>query len=160
MPDFPEAVYEAASEEETIAAGRQIAANLLTQPGAPPVLVVFLSGDLGAGKTTITRGFAQAVPGADELEVSSPTFTLIHEYGPRLTHVDLYRLDSDREYLTLGLDDYFDEARGWNGPSLVVIEWAEKFRHLLPPPDVEVRMEVMSAGNGRRIRVTSQNRIR
>lgn len=152
MPDFRETVYQAANEEETIAAGEQIAGAILTGDGAPPVVVIFLTGDLGAGKTTITKGFARAVSSADEQEVSSPTFTLIHEYGPYLTHVDLYRLDSDQEFHTLGLEDYFDDARVAPGNhAIVLIEWAEKFRHLLPPPAYEIRLE--HEGPGRRIMV-------
>jgi tRNA threonylcarbamoyladenosine biosynthesis protein TsaE len=113
-------VFETSNEDETIAAGAEIARLL------PPRAIVFLTGDLGAGKTTITKGFAKAL-GADPDEVSSPTFTLIHEYGPRLVHVDLYRLETDREFATLGIEEYLDRESG-----VVLIEWAEKFRHLLP----------------------------
>lgn len=127
--------FETASEDETIAAGAEIARSL------PPRALVLLEGNLGAGKTTITKGFARAL-GADESEVASPTFTLIHEYGPRLVHVDLYRLESDSEYWTLGLEDYFDRD------GVVLIEWASKFRHLLPKEAVEVRIE--HAGGDRR----------
>ncbi len=121
-------VFETASEDETILAGEEIAKLL------PSRCVVLLEGNLGAGKTTITKGFARGL-GADESEVSSPTFTLIHEYGPRLVHVDLYRLDSDREFATLGLEEYLDRDL------IVLIEWASKFRHLLPEEAIEVRIE-------------------
>ncbi len=121
-------IFETRSEEETIEAGREIAALLPTR------CVVVLAGNLGAGKTTITKGIAEAL-GADASDVSSPTFTLIHEYGRRLVHVDLYRLESDREYFTLGLEEYFERNR------IVLIEWGEKFRHLLPEDIREIRIE-------------------
>ncbi len=90
------------SAEETIAFGRTLA-ELLT----PPKLVL-LRGDLGAGKTTLVKGIAAAFEAAAEEDVTSPTFTLVHEYrGPRanLYHIDLYRIDTPRELETLGLDD-------------------------------------------------------
>lgn len=127
--------FETSNEDETISVGAEIARSL------PHRAVVLLEGNLGAGKTTITKGFARAL-GADETEVSSPTFTLIHEYGTRLVHVDLYRLESDSEYWTLGLEDYFDRD------CIVLIEWASKFRHLLPKDAVEVR--ISHAGGDRR----------
>ena len=120
--------FETTSEEETIATGAVIAREL------PSRCVVLLEGNLGAGKTTITKGIASAL-GADASEVSSPTFTLIHEYGPRLVHVDLYRLETDREFATLGLEEYIDR----NG--VVLIEWGAKFRHLLPGDAGEIRIE-------------------
>ncbi|MBS1834540.1 MAG: tRNA (adenosine(37)-N6)-threonylcarbamoyltransferase complex ATPase subunit type 1 TsaE [Acidobacteria bacterium] len=132
--------FETANEDETIAAGVEIAKSL------PERCIVRLEGNLGAGKTTITKGFARGL-GADESEVASPTFTLIHEYGPRLVHVDLYRLESDREFWTLGLEDYFDRN------CVVLIEWASKFRHLLPEETMEVRIE-HKGGNHRTITVS------
>jgi tRNA threonylcarbamoyladenosine biosynthesis protein TsaE len=132
-------VFETSSEEETISAGVVIATSLPTR------CVVFLEGNLGAGKSTITKGFARAL-GADESEVSSPTFTLIHEYGPKLVHVDLYRLESEREFATLGLEDYFDRN------VVVVIEWADKFRSLLPENALVVTIE-HAGGDRRRITV-------
>src|SRR5580658_8122696 len=89
------------SAEETIAFGRTLAELL-----APPKLVL-LRGDLGAGKTTLVKGIAAAFEAAAEEDVTSPTFTLVHEYrGPRanLYHIDLYRVDTPRELETLGLD--------------------------------------------------------
>lgn len=110
------------SEEETIAIGRQLAAVL---PQAGPVLLI---GNLGAGKTTLVKGIAQARGAAEADEVSSPTFPLIHEYGepPVVYHVDLYRLDTLEEVATLGLEDLLD------GPALVLIEWGERFPSLWP----------------------------
>lgn len=129
-------IFETHSEDETIAAGREIAALL------PSRGVVLLEGNLGAGKTTLTKGIAAAL-GVDASEVSSPTFTLIHEYGPRLVHVDLYRLESDREFFTLGLEEYFDRN------CIVLIEWGEKFRHLLPEDILEIRIEHCGEDNRR-----------
>jgi tRNA threonylcarbamoyladenosine biosynthesis protein TsaE len=128
--------FETHSEDETIAVGREIATLL------PSRCVVLLEGNLGAGKTTITKGIAAGV-GADASEVSSPTFTLIHEYGPRLVHVDLYRLESDREFFTLGLEEYFDRN------CIVLIEWGRKFRHLLPEDSMLIQVEHRGDDNRR-----------
>ena len=83
--------FRSESEEETIALGEQIAAML------PESGVVLLIGNLGAGKTTLTKGIAKARAGIGIEEVTSPTFTLVHEYSPRLVHIDLYRLETERE---------------------------------------------------------------
>ena len=129
------------SAEETIAFGRTLAELL-----APPKLVL-LRGDLGAGKTTLVKGIAAAFDAAAEDDVTSPTFTLVHEYrGPRanLYHIDLYRIDTPRELETLGLDD----LRSDNG--ILLIEWGEKFPGL--QWDVEIALERASE-NGRRIKI-------
>src|SRR5215813_12749278 len=94
------------SAEETITLGRELASML-----TPPKLVV-LRGDLGAGKTTLVKGIAEGFNAACQEDVTSPTFTLIHEYrGPSATlyHIDLYRVDRPRELETLGLDDLISE---------------------------------------------------
>jgi tRNA threonylcarbamoyladenosine biosynthesis protein TsaE len=132
------------SAEETVAFGRTLR-DLL----APPKLVL-LRGDLGAGKTTLVKGIAAAFEAASEEDVTSPTFTLIHEYrGPRanLYHIDLYRIDTQRELDTLALDDLRTED------SILLIEWGEKFPRLVRERDVEVRLE-QEGENGRRIRVS------
>jgi tRNA threonylcarbamoyladenosine biosynthesis protein TsaE len=129
------------SAEETIAFGRTLA-ELLT----PPKLVL-LRGDLGAGKTTLVKGIAASFKAAAEEDVTSPTFTLVHEYrGPRanLYHIDLYRIDTPRELETLGLDDLRSEN------SILLIEWGEKFPRL--QWDVEIALE-REGENGRRINV-------
>src|ERR1022692_1680059 len=90
------------SAEETMAYGRELAAEL-----SPP-LIVLLRGDLGAGKTTLVKGIAEGFQAARAEDVTSPTFTLIHEYrSPRATlyHIDLYRIDTPRNLETLALDD-------------------------------------------------------
>jgi tRNA threonylcarbamoyladenosine biosynthesis protein TsaE len=120
------------SAEETIAFGRSLA-DLL----APPKLVL-LRGDLGAGKTTLVKGIAAAFEAAAEEDVTSPTFTLIHEYrGPRanLYHIDLYRIDTQRELDTLALDDLRAED------SILLIEWGEKFSRFVRERDVEIALE-------------------
>ncbi|MGA8501173.1 MAG: tRNA (adenosine(37)-N6)-threonylcarbamoyltransferase complex ATPase subunit type 1 TsaE [Candidatus Sulfotelmatobacter sp.] len=133
------------SAEETIAFGRT-----LTEMLAPPKLVL-LRGDLGAGKTTLVKGIAAGFGAAEEEDVTSPTFTLVHEYrGPRanLYHIDLYRVDSLRELETLGLDD----LRAEKG-SVLLIEWGEKFPRLVRERDVEISLE-RDGENGRRIRMS------
>jgi tRNA threonylcarbamoyladenosine biosynthesis protein TsaE len=131
------------SEEETIAIGRQLSALL---PAFGPVLLI---GNLGAGKTTLVKGIAQARGAAEADEVSSPTFPLIHEYGepPVVYHVDLYRLDTLEEVATLGLEDLLD------GPALVLIEWGERFPSLWPlgTPRVELQATGESSETARRI---------
>jgi tRNA threonylcarbamoyladenosine biosynthesis protein TsaE len=131
------------SPEETIAFGRT-----LTQLLAPPRLVL-LRGDLGAGKTTLVKGIAAAFDAASEEDVTSPTFTLVHEYrGPRakLFHIDLYRVDTPRELETLGLDDLRSDD------SILLIEWGEKFPRLLRDRDVEISLERQGESE-RRIRI-------
>ncbi len=132
------------SAEETIAFGRTLAELL-----APPKLVL-LRGDLGAGKTTLVKGIAAAFEAAAEEDVTSPTFTLVHEYrGPRanLYHIDLYRIDTQRELDTLALDDLRSDN------SILLIEWGEKFPRLVRERDVEIALERESE-NGRRIRIS------
>lgn len=131
------------SAEETIAFGRTLV-ELLT----PPKLVL-LRGDLGAGKTTLVKGIAAAFEAAAEDDVTSPTFTLVHEYrGPRanLFHIDLYRIDTRRELETLGLDDLRSED------SILLIEWGEKFPRLMRERDVEISLE-RDGESGRKIRI-------
>ncbi len=133
------------SPEETIALGRELAASL-----APPKLVL-LRGDLGAGKTTLVKGIAQGFRAASEEDVTSPTFTLVHEYrGPSATlyHIDLYRVDTQRELETLGLDDLISEH------SILLIEWGEKFARFERERDVEIALE-RTGETRRRIKVIS-----
>jgi tRNA threonylcarbamoyladenosine biosynthesis protein TsaE len=106
------------SSEETIAQGREIGVRLKA-----PVLIL-LSGDLGAGKTTLTKGIAAGLGAAREDDVTSPTFTLIHKYegSTRVYHVDLYRIEDLHDLETLGLEDIFSE------PAVVIVEWPERLR--------------------------------
>ena len=128
-------VYRTASEEETIALGERLAREL------PPKQVVLLIGQLGAGKTTLAKGIVKGLGAADPDEVSSPTFTLIHEYGSegRVYHIDLYRLDQPREVATLGLEDLFDRQ------AIVLIEWGERFPQFLPAERTEIRIRTTAA---------------
>ena len=132
------------SAEETIALGRSLV-SVLTPPK-----VVLLRGDLGAGKTTLVKGIAKGFDAAEEDNVTSPTFTLIHEYrGPRVNiyHIDLYRIDTPRQLETLGLDDLIAEN------SLLLLEWGEKFPRFVRERDVEIQIERLSETE-RRIRLT------
>ena len=120
------------SAAETVALGRKLAAKL-----KPPKLVV-LRGELGAGKTTLVKGIAEGFKAAPQEQVTSPTFTLIHEYrGPKANvfHVDLYRVDTPRELETLGIDDLRDAK------SVILIEWGEKFERFQRDRDVEIYLE-------------------
>jgi tRNA threonylcarbamoyladenosine biosynthesis protein TsaE len=125
------ATHRTCSEEETIALGRALGRDVL-----PPGGVVLLIGNLGAGKTTLAKGIAEGRGAAEQDEVSSPTFTLIHEYGGgRVYHVDLYRLETREEVATLGLEELFDRD-----DALVLIEWGERFAELMPPDRIEIRL--------------------
>ena len=133
------------SAEETVAFGRTLAELL-----SPPKLIL-LRGDLGAGKTTLVKGIAAAFDAAAEEDVTSPTFTLVHEYrgpGAHLYHIDLYRIDTLRELETLGLDDLRSDN------SILLIEWGEKFPRLQREADVEIALE-RKGENGRRITISS-----
>ena len=121
--------YTTSSEGETIALGVQLAHAL------PSRAVVLLIGNLGAGKTTLAKGIVQGLGAAAPDEVSSPTFTLIHEYGEgRVYHIDLYRLEEPREVATLGLEELFDRD------AVVLIEWGERFPQLMPDDRVEIHI--------------------
>ena len=129
------------SAEETVALGRRLARDL------PPKTVVLLIGNLGAGKTTLAKGIVSGLAAAEPDEVSSPTFTLIHEYGNgRVYHIDLYRLDTPAQVATLGLDEIFDRE------AVVLIEWGERFPGLMPPDRIEIRLTA-TGENSREITV-------
>ncbi len=133
------------SARETIDVGRSLMAAL-----QPPKLVL-LRGDLGAGKTTLVKGIAEAFHAASEEDVTSPTFTLVHEYrGPavNLYHVDLYRVDTARELESLGLDDLAADN------ALLLVEWGDKFPRLERERDVEIALERIGEDE-RRIQVTT-----
>lgn len=119
-----------ATEEETIALGARLAA------GWPRPCVVLLIGNLGAGKTTMAKGIAEGLGIARAADVTSPTYPLIHEYGEtsELYHIDLYRLDTEAEVESLGLDEIFSRH------AVVLLEWAERFPALLPRERIEIRL--------------------
>ena len=134
------------SAEETIAYGRGLAAEL-----SPP-LIVLLRGDLGAGKTTLVKGIAEGFEAARAEDVTSPTFTLVHEYrGPQtiLYHIDLYRIDTQRELETLGLDDLLTPN------CILLIEWGEKFSRFERDQNVEITLE-RAGETERRIQLTTR----
>ncbi len=139
------------SAEETMAFGRTLVGQL-----SPPLVVlplrVLLRGDLGAGKTTLVKGIAEGFEAARAEDVTSPTFTLVHEYrGPRATlyHIDLYRIDTERELETLGLDDLL-------APNcILLIEWGEKFPRLQRDHDLEITLEQVGETE-RRITLTTR----
>jgi tRNA threonylcarbamoyladenosine biosynthesis protein TsaE len=131
-------VFRTASEEETIALGERIAREL------PRRAVVLLIGDLGAGKTTLAKGIVKGLGAGEADDVSSPTFTLIHEYGTRVYHIDLYRLDRAAEAAALGIEELFDKD------AVVLIEWGERFPELWPAARIEIRLQ-QGEGDDRRI---------
>ena len=138
-------VFSTSSAEETIALGREFAAQL-----SPPK-VVLLTGNLGIGKTTLVKGIVEGFEAASEQEVTSPTFTLIHEYrspSAEIYHIDLYRVDTQRELETLGIDDLFSPR------SVVIIEWGEKFERFRRERDIEVKIE-RTGEETRRIHVST-----
>lgn len=130
------------SAEETTLWGREFAKRLKA-----PVLVL-LSGDLGSGKTTLTKGIVSGLGAATEDEVTSPTFTLVHVYGnaAKVYHADLYRIESFHDFETLGLEDVF------TAPAIVILEWSERFPLQSPWPSIRLRLEHLG-GDGRRITV-------
>jgi len=125
-----------ATAEETLAYGRRLAAEMR------PPLLVFLSGDLGAGKTTLAKGIISALGAAREEDVTSPTFTLVHEFrGPvRVFHIDLYRIEGRADLQTLGLDDLFDS------PAIVLVEWPEKWTLASDWPVLRIRLAALADG--------------
>ena len=138
------------SPEETIALGRKLAESLT------PPKIVLLRGDLGAGKTTLVKGIAEGFHAASAEDVTSPTFTLVHEYrgpGVNVYHIDLYRVDTPRQLETLGLDDLITEN------SVLLIEWGEKFARFVHERDVEIALERVGE-NERRIRAISDCKLK
>jgi tRNA threonylcarbamoyladenosine biosynthesis protein TsaE len=120
--------------EGTLALGERIAEILLPAPK-----LVVLRGEVGAGKTTLVKGIAAALGAASEEDVTSPTFTLVHEYaGPkvRVYHLDLYRLETERELATLGIDEMAAQP-----DALVLVEWGERFESIVSRMDAEIAME-------------------
>jgi tRNA threonylcarbamoyladenosine biosynthesis protein TsaE len=145
----PQTEFVTHNSAETIAVGHKLAALL-----KPPQFLI-LRGDLGAGKTTLVKGIAEALDAAEADEVTSPTFTLVHEYegtldlhGTRipvwLYHLDLYRVDTERQLETLGLDDLQTED------SIVLVEWGEKFPSVVKRSQGEIVMTMLD-GDARQI---------
>lgn len=124
--------------EETLCLGRTL--GRLLGPGD----VVALGGDLGAGKTVLARGIAEGLEVDPAEGVSSPSFTLVHEYAGRVPvfHIDLYRLEDPAEVMRLGLEEYVE------GPGVSVVEWAERAGALLP--DKHLAISLTGSGEGPR----------
>ena len=140
--------FTSASGAETIDVGRKLAGLL-----QPPQLLI-LRGDLGTGKTTLVKGIAQALDAAEADEVTSPTFTLIHEYDGmregipvKLFHLDVYRLEGERQLETLGLDELLTPN------ALVLVEWGEKFKSIRKKATGEIVI-ASAGGDARKITVT------
>jgi len=131
------------SSEETVARGREIAARLRA-----PVLVL-LSGDLGSGKTTLTKGIISGLGAAREEDVTSPTFTLVHVFHNhcKVYHVDLYRVENFHDLESLGLEDALGEQ------AIVIIEWSERFTFRTDWPSVRIHLE-HAGGDTRRVVVS------
>jgi tRNA threonylcarbamoyladenosine biosynthesis protein TsaE len=136
------------SGADTIEVGRKLARIL-----KPPQLLL-LMGDLGTGKTTLVKGIAQALDAAEPDEVTSPTFTLLHEYDGsmhgkpvKLYHIDVYRLEGERQLETLGFDELLTQD------ALVLVEWGEKFKSIRKKATGEIGISSVG-GDGRKITVT------
>lgn len=127
------------SPEETMELGRGLARQF-----KPPCLIL-LEGELGSGKTTLVKGIVEGLGVAPENEVTSPSFTLVHEYGreKKVYHVDLYRVEGPRELETLGLDDLQDSQ------ALVIVEWGEKLGNHARSPQVRIRLEHLESDDRR-----------
>ena len=127
------------SPKSTIEAGKQLAEKL--DEGS----IVCLHGELGAGKTTLVKGIAEGLDISEE--IISPSYLLLREYRGRvpLVHIDLFRINSDQEAIEIGLDDYLIGPDG-----VVVIEWAERIKDILPDDRVVIRLEYVN-GNKRKI---------
>jgi tRNA threonylcarbamoyladenosine biosynthesis protein TsaE len=135
------------SAEETTQWGREFAKRL-----QPPILVL-LTGDLGSGTTTLTKGIVAGLGAAPEDDVTSPTFTLVHVYGAagsaKVYHADLYRIENFHDFETLGLEDVFAK------PAVVILEWSERFPLQSPWPQLCLKLEHLG-GDARRITIAPQ----
>lgn len=140
-------LHEVTAESHSVADTHKLARRLLKQLPAKAVLA--LHGDLGSGKTCFVQGLAAAL-GVGR-PVTSPTFTLIHEYrgSRRLVHVDLYRLRDVRDASDLGLEEYFD------GEGIAAVEWAERAAEAFPPHTIHLYFEALDSPHARRITIRS-----
>ena len=139
--------YTSGSAEETAGIGAGLARNLKKGD------IVALIGDLGAGKTVLTKGIARGLGVRDVQYVNSPTFVMIKEYKGRLPlyHFDLYRLDHSTALDAMNYDEYF------YGDGVSVVEWADKIVRLLPPRHIRVKLAVIGE-NRRRLEISKVSR--
>jgi tRNA threonylcarbamoyladenosine biosynthesis protein TsaE len=130
------------SAEQTIQAGRELAGEL------PAACLILLEGELGSGKTTFAKGIVAGLGAEREEMVTSPTFTLVHEYGKqrKVFHADLYRVEGARELETLGLDDLIDQD------SMLIVEWGEKLGPGGSQNQIRISFEMLG-GDDRRITI-------
>ncbi len=136
-------IFHTTSEEETIALGERLAREL------PERALVLLVGELGAGKTTLAKGLVRGLGAAEADEVSSPTFTLVHEYGVgrKVYHVDLYRIETQEELESVGLEELLERD------AVVLVEWGEKFSGFWPEDRITIEL-LRQADERHEIRVT------
>jgi len=130
------------SAEETIELGAKLALKL------PQPCLLVLEGELGSGKTTLVKGIVSGLGVARQEEVTSPSFTLVHEYGAerKIYHADLYRVEGAREQATLGLEDLLEQE------ATVIVEWGEKLMDQDVNAQVRIHMELLE-GEDRRITI-------
>ena len=153
QPDVRTHEFTTKSGADTIEVGRKLAKLL-----KPPQLLI-LRGELGTGKTTLVKGIADALDAAEAEEVTSPTFTLVHEYDGtqngkpvKLFHLDVYRLEGERQLETLGLDELLTED------ALVLVEWGEKFKSIKKKATGEIAIS-STGGDARKITVTLKDSL-
>ena len=139
------------SADQTTELGRKLGAEWAAEQRSRSMLVLLI-GDLGSGKTTLTKGIVAGMGAAPENQVTSPTFTLVQDYGDgedgKVFHVDLYRIEDPRDVESLGLDDLFSRN------STVLVEWGEKLPRVAGRQRVEIRLECLR-GDERRITIES-----
>lgn len=132
--------WQAGSADETLACGRHLATLFGSNA------VVLLMGEMGAGKTTLAKGIVEGFGAGSAGDVSSPTFTLMHEYlgRARVLHLDLYRLESEAQARAIGVEEWIDEVREASDaePGLLLVEWGERFPALWPEDHFEIRISV------------------
>jgi tRNA threonylcarbamoyladenosine biosynthesis protein TsaE len=142
VPHKKQLEYITHSPEETIELGAKLARQL------PHPCLVIMQGELGSGKTTLVKGIVSGLGVARQEEVTSPSFTLVHEYGRerKVYHADLYRIEGAREQSTLGLEDLLEQE------ATVIVEWGEKLLDQGSGAQVRIRMELLE-GEDRRVTI-------
>lgn len=132
--------WQAGSPEEMLACGRHLATLLGSSA------VVLLIGEMGAGKTTLAKGIVEGFGAGAADDVSSPTFTLMHEYRgrSRVLHLDLYRLDTEAQVRAIGVEDWLEDVQeaSTTEPALLLVEWGERFPALWPADRVDIAISV------------------